>query len=131
MRFRRVRRYPGGALGEMSRAVNSLQQSMERIRAGYGITLLQENNSIAICALDPSMSDGGLNVAGTPALFKSVQLVGWSKSSSTAAWAQMTISAMVATPPTRLWTEFVDGVDSYPWYALRPTWDYVRAYEEP
>jgi len=58
MKFVRVKRYKGGALGKMASAINSMQESMERIRAGYGILFFHENNSIAI-TLDSVASEGG------------------------------------------------------------------------
>lgn len=130
MRFKRVRKYRGGALGEMSNAINALEDSMEKIRAGDGITLIKENNSIAILATPYRRSGGGLAVAGTPALFKVCALVGWEKTSAEAEWEKMSLEEMIEENPTRLWTEFKDGEDSYPWKALRPTWDYVRGWEE-
>ncbi len=74
---------------------------------------------------------GGMNVAGTPELFKVCSLVGWEKASAEADWEQMSIEAMGATPPTQMWTEFVHGEDAYPWYGLRPTWDWVRVRSIP
>lgn len=67
---------------------------------------------------------GSLSVAGTPALFKVCALVGWTLDSE-GEWTQMSISAMVAIPPTVLWNGQTEA-GNY----LRPTWDYVRAYEE-
>lgn len=58
MKFVRVKRYKGGALGKISSAINSMQESMERLRAGYGIRFFHENNSIAI-TLDNVASEGG------------------------------------------------------------------------
>ena len=130
MRFKRVRKYRGGALGEMSNAINALEDSMEKIRAGDGITLIKENNSIAILATPYRRSGSGLAVAGTPALFKVCALVGWKKTSAEAEWEKMSLKEMIEENPTRLWTEFKDGENSYPWKALRPTWDYVRGWEE-
>ena len=132
MRFRRVRKYRGGALGEMSATINSLADSMERIRGEYGIEVKPENNSIVIRSYShyKSGSGSGLAVAGTPALFKVCALVGWEKTSAEAEWEKMSLEEMIEENPTRLWTEFKDGEDSYPWKALRPTWDYVRGWEE-
>ena len=65
-----------------------------------------------------------LDVAGTPALFKVCALVGWTLDSE-GEWTQMTIAAMASSPPTELW-EGQTEAGNY----LRPTWDYVRAYEE-
>ena len=72
----------------------------------------------------------GFEVFGTRGLFKGAELIGWEKASASSEWTQMSIAEAVSYNPTRLWTEFVDGVDAYPWKALRPTWDYVRAYKE-
>ena len=129
MKFQRVRRIKGGVLGAHARAITALQETMERIRAGYGIWFSHENNSIAINA--DRAQGGGITAAGAPALFKGIFLVGWEKTSALTDWSQMTVEDMIASPPTKLWTEFVAGVDAYPWKALRPTWDYVRAWEEP
>ena len=60
MKFKRVKRYAGGALGEMSRAINSVQYSLEKIRAGFGIEFIQENNSIAICSFGYHDESGGV-----------------------------------------------------------------------
>lgn len=67
---------------------------------------------------------GGLTVAGTPELFKVCALTGWTLDSE-GAWTQMSISAMVASPPTTLWSGQTEA-GNY----LRPTWDWVRAYED-
>lgn len=68
--------------------------------------------------------------AGTAGLFKcDGVLVGWKKTGESDAWEQMSVADMLTEFPTRLWTEFVHGVDSYPWYGLRKTYDYVRALE--
>ena len=50
MKFQRVRRIKGGVLGAHARAITALQETIERIRAGYGIWFSHENNSIAINA---------------------------------------------------------------------------------
>ena len=65
-----------------------------------------------------------LDVVGTPALFKVCALVGWTLDSE-GEWTQMTIDDMVSSPPTELW----EG-QTEPGNYLRPTWDYVRAYDE-
>ena len=69
-------------------------------------------------------SGGGLAVAGTPELFKVCALTGWTLDSE-GEWTQMSISAMVASPPTTLWSGQTEA-GNY----LRPTWDWVRAYED-
>lgn len=58
MRFRRVRRYKGGALGELSRVVNDIAASVERISAGDGIQFIHENNSIRIRAIERATEGG-------------------------------------------------------------------------
>jgi len=71
------------------------------------------------------VGDGAsFDVAGTPALFKVCALVGWTLDSE-GEWTQMTIDDMVSSPPTELW----EG-QTEPGNYLRPTWDWVRAYEE-
>lgn len=71
------------------------------------------------------VGDGAsLDVAGTPALFKVCALVGWTLDSE-GEWTQMTIADMASSPPTELW----EG-QTEPGNYLRPTWDYVRAYDE-
>ena len=67
-----------------------------------------------------------LSVYGTPALYKGIFLRGWSKASAEEDWVAMTVAQETATPPTKLDTAFVDGVDAYPWCAWRPTWDWAR-----
>lgn len=67
---------------------------------------------------------GAMSIAGTPELFKVCALTGWTLDSE-GAWTQMSISAMVASPPTTLWSGQTEA-GNY----LRPTWDYVRAYED-
>ena len=69
-------------------------------------------------------SGGGLAIAGTPELFKVCALTGWTLDSE-GEWTQMSISAMVASPPTTLWSGQTEA-GNY----LRPTWDWVRAYED-
>jgi len=71
---------------------------------------------------------GSLEIAGTPAIYKVVMSLGWKKTSAEANWEQMTAAEVAANTPTRLWNKFVDGVDEYPWYAFRPTWDYPRTH---
>lgn len=78
------------------------------------------NGSIVIGGGDGA----SLDVAGTPALFKVCALVGWTLDSE-GEWTQMSIAEMVASPPTTLWSGQTEA-GNY----LRPTWDYVRAYEE-
>lgn len=68
--------------------------------------------------------EGGLAIAGTPELFKVCALTGWTLDSE-GEWTQMSISAMVASPPTTLWSGQTEA-GNY----LRPTWDWVRAYED-
>lgn len=70
------------------------------------------------------VGSGGLTVAGTPELFKVCALTGWTLDSE-GEWTQMSIADMVASPPTELW-EGQTEAGNY----LRPTWDWVRAYEE-
>jgi hypothetical protein len=72
------------------------------------------------------INPSSFSVAGTPGLFKSPQLIGWEKATSSSAWSQMSYDDMITQNPTRLWTSFVDGTDAYPWYGLRLTYDYVR-----
>ena len=67
---------------------------------------------------------GAMSIAGTPELFKVCALTGWTLDSE-GAWTQMSISAMVESPPTTLWSGQTEA-GNY----LRPTWDWVRAYEE-
>jgi hypothetical protein len=50
MKFKRVRKFTGGVLGEMSEATNAVQKSLEKIRAVSPIRFIHENNSIAISA---------------------------------------------------------------------------------
>lgn len=69
-------------------------------------------------------SGGGLEIAGTPELFKVCALTGWTLDSE-GEWTQMSISEMVASPPTTLWSGQTEA-GNY----LRPTWDWVRAYED-
>jgi len=73
---------------------------------------------------------GGIDVAGTPELFKVCALVGWEKADEESNWEIMSAADMVTHNPARMWHTFVDGVDSYPWRALRPTWDWVRAVDD-
>ena len=74
------------------------------------------------------------DVAGTPAMYKVVIILGWKKTSAEASWEQMTAEEVVSNPPTKMWDEFIpydeetgEG-DKYPWYAFRPTWDYPRTH---
>ena len=78
--------------------------------------------------LDGVGGGGGLVVYGDPVLYKGIFLRGWVKADAVTDWAAMTVVQETATPPTRLATSFVDGVDAYPWYGLRPTWDWPRAH---
>ena len=48
MRFRRTTRYPGGALGEISKAIAAIQSSLEQLKAVYPIHLRAQGNSASI-----------------------------------------------------------------------------------
>lgn len=82
----------------------------------------------ATCGDIHVFAGGSLEIAGTPAIYKVVMSLGWKKTSAEANWEQMTAAEVAANTPTRLWNKFVDGVDEYPWYAFRPTWDYPRTH---
>jgi hypothetical protein len=82
----------------------------------------------ATCGDIHVFAGGSLEIAGTPAIYKVVMSLGWKKTGAEANWEQMTAAEVAANTPTRLWNSFVAEVDEYPWYAWRPTWDYVRAH---
>lgn len=69
-----------------------------------------------------------LDVSGTPALYKVPILLGWKKTAAESDWAEMSLAEEAAHTPTRMYTEFVAGTDSYPWYGLRLTWEYPRTH---
>ncbi len=48
MRFLRTRRYPGGALGEITKAIAEIQSSLEQLKAVYPILLRDQGNSASI-----------------------------------------------------------------------------------
>ena len=90
--------------------------------------------SLRTCGDAHVFKGGALDVAGTPAMYKVVIILGWKKTSAEASWEQMTAAEVVSNPPTKLWDEFIpydeetgEG-DKYPWYAFRPTWDYPRTH---
>ena len=90
--------------------------------------------SLRTCGDAHVFKGGALDVAGTPAMYKVVIILGWKKTSAEASWEQMTAEEVVSNPPTKLWDEFIpydeetkEG-DEYPWYAFRPTWDYPRTH---
>lgn len=58
MKFKRVRKFTGGVLGEMSEATNAVQKSLEKIRAVSPIRFIHENNSIAISARSEEKGGG-------------------------------------------------------------------------
>jgi len=129
MKFRRIKKWSGGALGQISRAISELQIALERVKVGNGLLITYENGSFTIRCTDYATS-APLAIAGTPGLFKVAALVGWEKASAESEWTQMSIEDMISKNPTRLWTSFADGTDAYPWKALRPTWEYVRGWGE-
>jgi hypothetical protein len=91
--------------------------------AGYGDYVLTNDHTGSI-VIGSSGAGEGLSVYGTPELFKICALVGWTLDSE-GKWTQMTIADMASSPPTELW----EG-QTEPGNYLRPTWDWVRAYEE-
>ena len=101
------------AISQVEADVSVLKAQVEEIDGDYPCMI-------------PGIPGGGasLDVAGTPALFKVCALVGWTLDSE-GEWTQMTIDDMVSSPPTELW----EG-QTEPGNYLRPTWDYVRAYDE-
>lgn len=48
MKFLRTRRYPGGALGEITNAIAEIQSSLEQLKAVYPILLRAQGNSASI-----------------------------------------------------------------------------------
>lgn len=48
MKFLRTRRYPGGALGEITKAIAEIQSSLEQLKAVYPILLRDQGNSASI-----------------------------------------------------------------------------------
>jgi len=48
MKFLRTRRYPGGALGEITKAIAEIQSSLEQLKAVYPIHLRDQGNSASI-----------------------------------------------------------------------------------
>ena len=80
------------------------------------------------------------DVAGDPGVYKAAYWVPWRKMSESAEWEKIPASELVdeglgntgiiydhfAGDEVKLWNQFEDGVDSYPWYGLRLTWDYLR-----
>jgi hypothetical protein len=95
---------------------------LNNLKVQNGRLLINDDQWVIVCS-------PGIKVYGTPGLFKSIQLVGWVKSGPSSDWSIMTYADMVTENPTRLAQSFVDGVDSYPWYGLRMTWDYARGVE--
>lgn len=75
---------------------------------------------------DVHLFGGAFDVAGTPAIDKGVFLRGWKKTGAEVAWVQMTTAEVEVNAPTKIWTDFIDGIDEYPWYGFRPMWDYPR-----
>lgn len=59
MRFRRTTRYPGGALGEISKAIAEIQSSLEQLKAVYPINLRGQGNSAVIEFTGDYGGDGG------------------------------------------------------------------------
>ena len=120
-------------LSSLKASINMAMNAISQVEADVSVLKAQveEIDGDYPCMI-PGIPGGGasLDVAGTPALFKVCALVGWKKTSAESEWEQMSLEEMIEENPTRLWTEFKDGEDSYPWKALRPTWDYVRAYDE-
>ena len=120
----KVRQIAGGVLGEQSKALQAVRDALEGMKGEWPITVVSNGNNSFKVTFDGESGGSGLDVAGTPGLFKVVSLLGWTLSAE-GALTQMTIGDMVAYPPTVLW----DGQTEAGNY-LRPTWDYVRAYEE-
>ncbi len=58
MKFSRTKSYSGGALGQLSRAILQIQQSLERMRYSDPIYFKEENNSIAICSHESNAAGG-------------------------------------------------------------------------
>lgn len=107
----------------------------EYLRDGEGEKVLDENEDpIYVAATNRTCGDihvfsgGALAVAGTPAPYKGLFLLGWKKTTAEAEWTQMTSAETTTNAPTRLWESFIDGVDDYPWCGLRPMWDYPRTH---
>jgi hypothetical protein len=59
MKFKRVKRYPGGALGDMSKGIAELQSSLERLKAVPPINLNPNGNSATIEFLGYDHGGGG------------------------------------------------------------------------
>lgn len=99
--------------------VSTLQARVDAI----GSKIAEMDDDIPEQAATVASEEGeAFEILGTPALFKVVELLGWTLDSN-GDWTQMTIAAMVAYPPTDLWAgETAAG--NY----LRPTWDYPRTH---
>ena len=120
----KVKQISGGILGEQSKALQAIRDALEGVKADWPIKVeASGKNSFKVRFIGES-GGSGLDVAGAPALFKVCALTGWTLSED-GEWTPMTVSEMVAHPPTELWTDQTDA-GNY----LRPTWDYVRAYED-
>ena len=122
MKFERVRKFAGGVLGEIADALEEIMDSLEGIRAGWGIRLTTENNSLAIH--NTQRAKDGFAVAGTPELFKVVTLMGWELDSE-GEWTQLSVDDAISYSPLPMFTGQTDA-GKY----LRPTWDWVRATDE-
>ena len=59
MRFLRTTRYPGGALGEITKAIAEIQSSLEQLKAVYPIHLRDQGNSASIEFIGDYGSGGG------------------------------------------------------------------------
>lgn len=79
--------------------------------------------------------DGVSSIQGKREPFKVPALLGLKKSSNGSPWEIMSISDTNShnwdTSYQKEKSEFIDGIDPYPWYALGPVYDYVRAVELP
>lgn len=78
--------------------------------------------------------DGLNTIEGKREPYKVTALRGYKKNSNSSAWQEMTLDETNAhdwSGYQRDKSEYVDGIHSYPWYALAPSFDYLRAIELP
>lgn len=133
MQFKRVGKGNGdGLIPRMRELLDAHSATFENIAGEDGIGVRKNwQGGITIYGNGTSSSE---DVAGTPAMYKVVIILGWKKTSAEASWEQMTAEEVVSNPPTKLWDEFIpydeetEEGDEYPWYAFRPTWDYPRTH---
>lgn len=66
-------------------------------------------------------------VRGTYKYGKVIVMQGYKKLDKDSDWQLMTDAELSSNPPAKVFTDFVEGNDQYPWYGMIPTLDYLRA----